>query len=219
MNTNKTIVVCDFDGTISKIDSINDFLMQFADKKWLEVEEDWIVGRVSTCDAMRLQFGMIKDLTEEKFNAFFEKAEIDETFIDFYQFAKENEIDVIILSDGFEYFVKRILAKYGLDDIKVISNHFEYNNGNFIMEFPNKISDCVRHAGTCKCHFIKNLKKIYNTVYYVGDGASDFCPADKADFLFAKKRLLEYCREKNIPCLEYNNFNEVINNVRIRLNN
>lgn len=213
----RNIVICDFDGTITKVDSINDFLDKFADKKWLDIEADWVAGKVSTCDAMRGQFGLVKNMTEEKLNAFFESMEIDETFIDFRRFAAENNIKIVIVSDGFEYFIRRILEKYGIKDIEIYSNHFEFNNGNFKMDFPNIKSDCVRHAGTCKCHFIKNFKNKYDTVFYVGDGPSDYCAADKVDFLFAKKRLLTYCKANDIPYNEYIDFNEVINNVRIRL--
>ena len=48
---NTSIIVCDFDGTITKVDSINDFLERFADKEWLKVEDEWVAGRVGTCDA------------------------------------------------------------------------------------------------------------------------------------------------------------------------
>jgi len=33
----------------------------------------------------------------------------------------------------------------------------------------------------------------------VGDGASDYCVAESADFVFAKGKLIDYCRAKNIP--------------------
>lgn len=205
------IVVCDFDGTITKKDTINDFLDRFADKKWLEIEEDWISGKISTCDAMHSQFGMIKGMTEEIFDNFFETVQIDNYFQDFYNLCKARNIKITIVSDGFEYFIKKILSKYEINDIDIYSNHFEYNGGNFIMEFPYKNTQCQRGAGTCKCSFIKNFKKDYNRVIYIGDGASDFCPASKADFLFAKDRLLEYCEKNNISCVKYTNFNEVIN--------
>lgn len=209
---NKMICVCDFDGTITKKDTINDFLDKFADKKWLEVEDEWVAGRVSTCEAMRLQFGMIKNMTKEKFDNFFEEVEIDDYFEEFYNLCKDKGIKVVIVSDGFEYFIHRVLNKFGIDDIEIYSNHFEFNDGNFIMGFPYKNNDCLRGAGTCKCSFIQHFRKDYDEIVYIGDGASDFCPSAKADILFAKKRLLEYCEKNNVPCKKYSNFNEVINN-------
>lgn len=216
---NTSIIVCDFDGTITKVDSINDFLERFADKEWLKVEDEWVAGRVGTCDAMRLQFGMIKGMTQEKFDNFFESVEIDLSFKVFYERAKAKGIKVVIVSDGFEYFVKRVLNKYGIDDIEIYSNSFEFKNGEFLMDFPNKVDGCARNAGACKCKFVEKFKQLYDFVFYVGDGASDFCVADKVDFLFAKKRLSEYCKKNNILFTEYIDFNEVMNNDRLRLNN
>lgn len=213
---NEAIIICDFDGTITKTDSINDFLGRFADKKWLEIEEDWINGTIPTTEAMRMQFNLIKNMTEEKMNEFFDSVEIDEFFLIFYEKAKKENVKVVIISDGFEYFIKRILSKYGIDDIEIYSNHFEFKDGEFYMSFPNKNPYCKRGAGTCKCKLIEKHKKIYNKVYYVGDGVSDFCPANKVDFLFAKNKLSEYCKRNNIPYMEYSNFNEVINNDRIK---
>ena len=111
------------------------------------------------------------------------------------------------------------MNKYGIDDIEIYSNSFEFKNGEFLMDFPNKVDGCARNAGTCKCKFVEKFKQLYDFVFYVGDGASDFCVADKVDFLFAKKRLSEYCKKNNILFTEYIDFNEVMNNDRLRLNN
>lgn len=209
---NEMIVVCDFDGTITKKDTINDFLDNFADKSWQDVEDDWIAGKISTCDAMELQFRTIKNITREKFDNFFKTVEIDDYFEKFYLICKEKGIKLVILSDGFEYFIQRVLDKFGINDIEIYSNHFEFNAGNFIIEFPYKNSVCKRGAGTCKCAFIQKFRNSYKKIIYVGDGASDFCPSSQADLLFAKNRLFEYCEKNSIPCIKYTDFNEVINN-------
>lgn len=209
---NEMIVVCDFDGTITKKDTINDFLDNFADKSWQDVEDDWIAGKISTCDAMELQFRTIKNITREKFESFFETVEIDDHFEKFYLFCKEREIKIVIISDGFEYFIRRILNKFSIDDIEIYSNYFEFNSGDFVIGFPHKSANCVRGAGTCKCAFIHKFRNFYKKIIYIGDGASDFCPASEADYLFAKNRLFDYCQTKNIPCIKYTDFEEVLKN-------
>ena len=212
------IVVCDFDGTITKVDSINDFLERFADKSWLDIENDWICGKISTSDAMKMQFGLIKDMTEEKLADFFDSVQIDDDFINFYQKAKIKNVKIVIVSDGFEQFIKQVLSRYGINDIDIFSNRFEFKNGQFVMDFPHKKGSCKRKAGTCKCSFVKEFKKDYQQVFYVGDGVSDFCPANKADVLFAKKSLLKYCQKENIVCTEYSTFKDIINDDRLELN-
>jgi 2-hydroxy-3-keto-5-methylthiopentenyl-1-phosphate phosphatase len=44
----------------------------------------------------------------------------------------------------------------------------------------------------------------------IGDGASDFCAADRVDFVFAKHRLIEHCRSAGIPYAPIASFEEAI---------
>ena len=106
-------------------------------------------------------------------------------------------------------FFERILRKYNLNEVKAISNHGEFRGEFFEITFPNDNPNCINNAGTCKCKVLKDLKEKYNKIVYIGDGASDFCVAGRADVLYAKKRLLDYCREKNINCIPYETFEDI----------
>ena len=142
-------------------------------------------------------------------NDFISTLKIDEGFLNFNKKRIEKGIDFIIVSDGLDYFIDRILQKFNLTDIKVITNYAYFENEKFIIKFPNTSCQCKVQAGTCKCNIIKELKKEYKTVYYCGDGASDFCVANKADKVFAKSRLLDYCELKNIPYQEFSTFEDI----------
>ncbi len=64
----------------------------------------------------------------------------------------------------------------------------------------------------CKCNIIKNRKNVTKAVYYVGDGVSDFCASKKADKIFAKGRLLEYCKKNKIAengLIGFSSFKEI----------
>ena len=39
-------IYLDFDGTITKNDTVNSFFKTFADIEWLKVEQDWIDGKI-----------------------------------------------------------------------------------------------------------------------------------------------------------------------------
>jgi 2-hydroxy-3-keto-5-methylthiopentenyl-1-phosphate phosphatase len=45
---------------------------------------------------------------------------------------------------------------------------------------------------------------------YIGDGASDFCPVEKCDLIFAKGKLSKYCNENNIPHYNFHNFFDIM---------
>jgi 2-hydroxy-3-keto-5-methylthiopentenyl-1-phosphate phosphatase len=46
-------------------------------------------------------------------------------------------------------------------------------------------------------------------VIFLGDGLSDRFAVEAADLVFAKHRLLAYCREKRIACVPFENFAEI----------
>lgn len=51
-------------------------------------------------------------------------------------------------------------------------------------------------------------------IVYVGEGYSDRCPAQFADFVFAKDELQKFCQEKNISYFLYNSFDDVVERVK-----
>ena len=41
-------IYCDFDGTITKKDAVNTFFEMYAPPKWLDSEQLWIEGKISS---------------------------------------------------------------------------------------------------------------------------------------------------------------------------
>ena len=203
------IVVSDFDGTITNKDGLYSFIEAYAKAGWEKIEQDWVDGKISSKECLIEEFKLVPDLSEELIASFIRTIGIDESFKDFYNRLSENHIDFCIVSDGIDYFINKILKQHGIDDAKIISNHGVFRGEFFEITFPNDYSGCKNNAGTCKCKIISDLKKDYKKVIYIGDGTSDFCVADKADVLYAKSRLLDYCKDKGIECIPYNSFEDI----------
>ena len=206
----KTCVLSDFDGTITSKDGLYSFIENYASEGWEKIEQDWVEGKISSKECLIEEFKLVPNLSEELISEFVKTISIDETFINFYKKTVEKGFDFYIVSDGIDYFINKILKKYGIENLNIISNHGEFRGEFFEITFPNDSSKCINNAGTCKCGILSDLKKDYDKIIYIGDGVSDYCAADKADVLFAKSRLLDYCREKGIKCQPYNNFNDII---------
>lgn len=213
----KKIVICDFDGTITKVDMIGEFLETFAHPDWHISEGQWRRGEIGSMECMSLQFSEIKNITYAQIMDFINSREVDDYFLEFYNLAKQKGLKVVIVSDGFDFFIKPILEKVGITDIEIYTNHMEFKDGKFIMEFPNVRKKCKKRAGTCKCSIVKDFKKKYDKVFYVGDGQSDFCVCKKSNVLFAKHHLKEYCLKKEIDHVDYKTFQEVIENPELGL--
>lgn len=205
----KTIVVSDFDGTITQKDGLYTFVQDYAKGDWEKIEQDWTEGKISSKECLIEEFKLIPDLSEELISKFAKTIDVDEHFKDFYLNLSEKGIDFCVVSDGIDYFINKILKQHGLENLEIISNHGTFRGEFFELTFPNDSSECKNNAGTCKCKIISDLKQEYKKVIYIGDGVSDFCVADKADILFAKSRLLNYCKENNIKHIPFETFEDI----------
>ncbi len=203
----KTIIVSDFDGTVTKKDSLYDFFETYAETSWLEVEKKWVDNKIGSMECLEQEFELVKGLDEKLIDEYTSTIELDSYFKDFIS---KNDFDFVIVSDGIDYFINKILEKNNIETIKIISNHAEFIDKKFTLSFPNKNLKCKNGSGTCKCAVVRDLRQNYDRIIYIGDGQSDFCVADKADILFAKGSLLNYCRENNIKHREFKNFKDII---------
>lgn len=202
-------IVCDFDGTITQKDGLYSFIEAYAGEGWEKFEQDWVQGKIDSKTCLIEEFKLVPEISEELISSFIDTLKIDESFVDFYNNIVEKEIDFYIVSDGIDYFIKRILKNYNLNGVKIISNHGEFRGEFFEITFPNDHSECINNAGTCKCNVLSDLKQDYEKIIYIGDGVSDYCVANRADILYAKKRLLNYCIENGIKHIPYASFDDI----------
>ena len=197
-------IYCDFDGTITKTDSVNSFFEKYASKNWLDSEKLWIEGKISSRENAVIQVGLLKNISQKQLDDFIEHIEIDDYFLEFVDYVKSKNIKLTILSDGFDLFIQKVLERYKLD-IPYYANNLIYKDGNFDIEFPYYNENCDKKAGMCKCQKVKE-----NRFCYIGDGTSDLCIASKADFLFASKNLHKYCKENHINHSHFTSFRNII---------
>jgi len=208
-------VFCDFDGTITKKDTVDHFLGVFADKKWLEIEKLWKNGEIGSKECLTKQFECIDYISENQLDNFVENIEIDDYFINFieilniFENLNQKKINFYIVSDGFDFFINSTLKKYGIRSfINVFSNKLNFHKGKLIPAFPFHKHGCKKNAGLCKCEIIEKLKQ-ERRVLYIGDGTSDICASGLADILFAKDSLAKYCDENNINHIKFRTFKDI----------
>ena len=197
-------IYCDFDGTITKGDSVNQFFEMYAPEKWLDSEKLWIEGKISSRENAVIQVGLLKNISQQQLDDYINSIEIDDYFLDFVDYIKSQNIKLTILSDGFDLFIKKVLERYDLD-IPYYANKLIYKNGNFSIEFPYYNENCDKKAGMCKCQKVQE-----NRFCYIGDGTSDLCIASKADLLFASKNLHNYCKKNKINHVHFTSFRNII---------
>jgi len=204
------LVFCDFDGTVAKMDVGYNFFRHFSDGKSMELIPDWKSGKLSSRDCLMQEAAMVKATPEEIYN-YLDRFEIDPGFPAFIELCRHNHILPVILSDGFDFYIKYILKKYNLAHLPLYCNKAYLENRGIRVEFPHENHNCKR-CGNCKGERIAEIRSCSETPFrtvFIGDGYSDTCAIGEADLLFAKKDLELYCLENNIPYNKYMDFYDV----------
>ena len=106
------ILFLDFDGTISRRDAVDAILETYADPKWLTFESEWQAGRMGSRDCLRAQMSLVR-ASRKQIDALLDDIGIDEFLVPLLEMCAMQHIPVHIISDGFDYCIRRILSGAG----------------------------------------------------------------------------------------------------------
>ena len=201
-------IICDFDGTIALIDVTDAILGKFADPSWEDVEKEWLNGTITARQCMESQVRMI-NATPADLDAFLATVPLTEGFAQFTRFCSDNGLGMLVVSDGMDYVVKRVLSGNGYGSIPVIANRLRFQGeSGYRLDFPYGADGCK--SGVCKCDV---AKVVGGKILLIGDGRSDICLAKNASFVLARrgKPLHLHCEENGVPHAVYDDFFDILN--------
>lgn len=203
----------DFDGTITKNDVVDMILERFGLSQWTQVEKLWLEGQIGSRECLARQMDLVS-AADKEFKGLLDEVEVDPHFIHFLKRARDLNIPVAVVSDGFDVVIDHILKRsFGefhglLGELPVYSNTLKRNHRSFKAVFPEGPL-CEHACANCKERVIDNLRGADEKVIFIGDGMSDRFAAKTADLTFAKGKLLKFCRENDIEHKEYSSFKEI----------
>jgi 2-hydroxy-3-keto-5-methylthiopentenyl-1-phosphate phosphatase len=211
LHNNVFKIFVDFDGTITKKDVGEEMFIEFADAEFSKrLIEDWNNGLVNPRSGWEALCKSVGISDKKKMLDYLQEIQIDSTFKEFILFSKENDFDVKIISDGFDFYINAILEKENIAGLTFSSNILTFDHdGKLIPVFPNSAEDC-KCSANCKRNFVLNNSSDEDYTVYIGDGVSDRCPVQYCDFIFAKNSLLKFCEVNRITYFPYSSFKDVI---------
>ncbi len=149
------ILFLDFDGTISRRDAVDAILETYADPKWLTFESEWQAGRMGSRDCLRAQMSLVR-ASRKQIDALLDDIGIDEFLVPLLEMCAMQHIPVHIISDGFDYCIRRILSGAGkrvaalLRGGRVCAGHLESRGHLWRTEFSFFHQTCGHGCATCK---------------------------------------------------------------------
>jgi 2-hydroxy-3-keto-5-methylthiopentenyl-1-phosphate phosphatase len=207
------LFIVDFDGTISRRDTIDTLLEKFADDRWQQYEQDWLAGKIDAVECMSRQLALVK-ADNIALESFFRSIELDDSFRKFHVFAKRFA-RIVIASDGLDHAIKVSMQHAAFPELPIFANHLQFDPNGITMTFPNRQPDCAGGNGNCKCA-VATGQRAFPTekIVLIGDGKSDACLSKRADVVFAKGSLVKHCVNNHIPFTPFSTFDDVLATIK-----
>lgn len=206
-------VLIDFDGTITDRDTNLELYSQksILKESLLELSKREEGRSMNLLERIEYVFDHIK-ISEEEYREFIlSNFEISEGFVEFYRELEEREIPVAIISGGFSNGIEIFLEGHGIEGADIYAHRLEFDGEDIKIKFYGDPLDCCEHGpcGNCKVLRYEEFKKIKDQIIFIGDGFTDRWVASKAELLFAKSDLVEFCKLNNIDYIGWKDFNDI----------
>lgn len=202
--------LCDFDGTISPEDIGAAFVRRFSAGRDAERDtllEEWFAGGLGHRELARRECELIT-ATETEAIAFGRTFKLDPHFAPFVREALGRGDSVMVVSEGFDFYVRDHLARAGFPDLPWASNRAVFEGDRVRPEHPFADPACAS-CGNCKAQHVRRYRgRGFHTVL-VGDGLSDRCGARAADTVLARGDLQSWCERERMPHVTFENFADV----------
>ena len=209
----KTLVQCDFDGTITQEDVSFLMLDAFADGDWRQPLAEYREGKISVGHFNKKAFAMVKADRQTLLDFVKGKVEIRAGFSELLSYCHSRGFQFVIVSNGLDFYIKTILKDIGVGNIEVFAANTEFHPGGMRVKYigpeGNQLHDNFKETYTGLF-----LRRGYRVVY-VGNGISDLSPASQAHYIFATGELLDFCRQMNLDCTSFVDFNDVVKGLEL----
>lgn len=209
----RTLVQCDFDGTVTEEDISFLLLDAFAQGDWRGVLRQYKEGRISVGEFNTRAFAMVKVDKHTLLEALKGKVKVRPGFKELVNCCRRNGFRLVIVSNGLEIYIRAILKDLGLKDIEVhsaqASFHPEGMKVRYLGPDGKRINDGFKEA------YAKSFLKLGYRLIYIGNGDSDVGPAKYAHYVFATGDLLACCKENNLKCQPFETFFDVVRELNL----
>jgi 2-hydroxy-3-keto-5-methylthiopentenyl-1-phosphate phosphatase len=204
-------VILDFDGTLVEPNVAIVLVAEFGENGAEiahEIDELLHTGKIGLREAWMRQVKVLPaDRIDEMANYVRKNVPLRAGAREFLSLAQCHHVPVTIVSGGLDFYISEVLDREGLklpvrsDRISVLPS------GVVQVEHPFGHPTC-RLCGICKAGVVAPREPFPRTVF-IADGSTDKYGAEVADIIFARRRLLDYCRRVGLPCFPFEDFGPV----------
>lgn len=204
----KTLIQCDFDGTITEEDVSFFLLDKFAQGDWRRLFQQYREQEISVGDFNTRAFAMVKADEHRLLEALEGNVKVRAGFDELVRYCREEGLRFVIVSNGLDFYINAVLKDVGLSDLEVHAAQASFHPTGMKVRYVGPDGKTVDDG--FKDAYIESFLRLGSRVIYIGNGDSDIAPAKRAHRVFATGDLLAYSRENNLDCRPLTDFREVV---------
>jgi 2-hydroxy-3-keto-5-methylthiopentenyl-1-phosphate phosphatase len=197
------LILCDFDGTVTAVDTNTYLAKRFAPSRADEVAGKLATREMTLREVLEAEVSGMAAAQEEIVAAAVEGIPFRGGFEPFVEAARAHGDRIVLLSAGFRQLIRPMLANAGMAgyDLELVANDAAWSSEGGTITWRDQPM-CDRCGEQCKRSDVAALRARYeddaDTVVYIGDGFSDRCGAETADRIFARRSLAGYLDEQRV---------------------
>jgi phosphoserine phosphatase len=179
----KGIALIDMDGTLlteRSIDYICEALGLTHKLKEIDAQSNFLPSYETSKKIAKL----LEGIEVKKIEKIFDRIRINPWSKELIQYLKGKGFSIIIVSESYEFLVKRLAKKLGIkhfyaNKLKIVDGKI---SGNLIGRAPHKVINGCKQHSLCKLSILESIKKRFNgKIIAIGDSDVDICMVKNAD--------------------------------------
>lgn len=119
-------------------------------------------------------------------------------------FCRTHAIPLRVVTSGLDAYVLPLVAPLGIVPDEVICSRAAFTADGIVATAPDDVD-----GEDFKAAIVRAARARGKRVLYIGDGSNDRAAAERANFVLARRRLLEHCRARGIPHAVFDDFTDV----------
>jgi len=207
----KTIVQCDFDGTVTIEDASFVLLDAFSGEEWRQLLTAYEKGSITVGRFNSESFGMVTADKETLLEVVRRDVRLRPGFVELVETCRRKGYRFVIISNGLRFYIDEILHNAGITGIEVHAAETSFQPDGLRVHYTGP--DGTDLDDEFKLAFTNRFISEGYRVIYLGNGSSDVTPASRSSHVFATDSLLKYFRQLKMECTPFKDHFDVIREI------
>ncbi len=204
-----TVLVLDFDGTVTTHDSGDAVCNRFAPPAWHDIDDQWVRGELSLPEAQKQMWALVR-ATRNEVDLFVSGLALRPGLDELIAQAARRNVELWLASGGFDFYIEALLGPRLTHFSRRFYNRARFFGDRISVDFSHPEFAC-RRCAICKGRVCAQARATGARVLFAGDGHSDRCVVGQANEIAAVTGsfLAGHLTEQKVRAREFSRLDEL----------